>query len=308
MAGTERFTQRARSVLSLAHRESERARSNIIGTEHLLIGLMLEEGGVAGRVLRELGLATEHVRNTVNQIGTVPDHFDSARVELGSPTQKALELSVDEARRLGHHHIGTEHILLGLVRVDDVAMEVLRSLGVTAEQIRRQTRRVLNESAFSRRTHPPEDFAYKDLNQVLLIHGRDGEAAQAVARYIERLGLGVVQSNQPKDRQFDIFATEVIFAVVLLTADDLVVSRSESEVTKFHASPHVIYELGFFRGKLGYQRVCALFESHPDRRIELPTEPFRVVYTPLDSSGNWKQSLAKQMQEAGIKINSDNIL
>lgn len=307
MAGMERFTMRARRVLSLAHQESERARSNRIGTEHILIGLMGEEGGLAGRVLRELGLSTERIRKAVRQITTVSDNFDPARVELGSQTQKALELSVDEARRLGHHYIGTEHILLGLVLVDDVAMEVLRRLGVTAEQIRRQTRRVLNERAPSWRTGPPEDYTYKDLNQVLLIHGRDMEAAQAVSRYIERLGLQVVRSNQPKDRQFDIFATEAIFAVVLLTADDLVVSRPESDVTKFHASPHVIYELGFFRGKLGYKRVCALFESNPDQSMELPTESFRVVYIPLDSIGNWKLSLAKQMQDAGIRINSENI-
>lgn len=307
MAGMERFTQRARSVLSFAHQETERARNNFIGTEHLLMGLMLEEGGVASRVLRELGLSTDRVRQTIKKITTVSDNFDPARVELGAQTQKTLEFAVDEARRLGHHYIGTEHILLGLVLVDDVATEVLRRLGVTAEQIRRQTRRVLNESAFFKRTSTSETSIYKDLNQVLLIHGRDMRAAQAVASYIERLGLEVVRSNQRNDRQFDIFATEVVFAVVLLTADNLVASKSESDVARFHASPHVIYELGFFRGKLGYKHVCALFESDPDKDIELPTESFRVVYIPLDSMGNWKLSLAKKMQDAGIRINSGNI-
>ncbi|MCI0550795.1 MAG: nucleotide-binding protein [Anaerolineae bacterium] len=307
MAGMERFTQRARRVLSLAHQETQQARNNSIGTEHILIGLMLEEGGVAGRVLRELGLSTESVRETVKQITTAPENFDPSRVELGPQTQKTLEFAVEEARRLGHHYIGTEHILLGLVRVDDTAMDVLRSLGVTVEHIQRQTRRVLNESAASGITQTPEPFTYREINQVLLIHGRDIETTQAVASYIERLGLEVVRSDQLKDRQFDIFAAEVVFAVVLLTADDLVVSKSEADVTRFHASPQVIYELGFFRGKLGYKRVCVLFESNPDKSIELPTESFRVVYIPLDSIGNWKLSLAKQMQEAGIIINSGNI-
>jgi predicted nucleotide-binding protein len=307
MAGMERFTQRARRVLSLAHQEAERARNNYIGTEHLLLGLMDEEGGMAGRVLRELGMTSDRVREVINRVSSSSSDFDANRVELASGTQQALEFAVEEARQLGHHYIGTEHILLGLVRVDDTAMDVLRRLGLTVEHIQRQTRRALNESASSGRTQPPENFTYKDLNQVLLIHGRDMETAQAVASYIERLGLQVVRSNQPKDRQFDIFAVEVIFAVVLLTADDLVVSKSESDVAKFHASPHVIYELGFFRGKLGYKHVCALFESDPDKSIELPTESFRVVYIPLDSIGNWKLSLAKQMQEAGIIINSGNI-
>jgi|SRR5687767_5563298 len=98
MAGMERFTQRARRVLSLAHQETQQARNNSIGTEHILIGLMLEEGGVAGRVLRELGLSTDGARGIIKQITTVSDNFDPSRVELGLQTQKALEFAVEEAR------------------------------------------------------------------------------------------------------------------------------------------------------------------------------------------------------------------
>src|SRR5215216_3859836 len=149
MAGMERFTQRARRVLSLAHQEAERSRNNNIGTEHLLLGLMDEEGGVAGRVLRELGMTSDRVREVIRRVTTSSSSFDPNRVELAGETQQVLEHAVEEARRLGHHYIGTEHILLGLIRVDSTAMEVLRRLGVTPEQIRRQTRRVLNESASS---------------------------------------------------------------------------------------------------------------------------------------------------------------
>ena len=149
MAGMERFTQRARRVLSLAHQEAERARQTNIGTEHLLLGLMDEEGGVAGRVLRELGMTSDRVREVIQRVVTGEGRFNPDKIELAPATQQVLEYAVDEARRLGHHYIGTEHILLGLVRVEGTAMEVLRRLGVTAEQIRRQTRRVLNESAAS---------------------------------------------------------------------------------------------------------------------------------------------------------------
>jgi len=148
MAGMERFTQRARRVLSLAHQEAERAHQNSIGTEHLLLGLMDEDGGVAGRVLRELGLESERVREMVSRVA-VEGGPGEGKIDLAADTQQVLEYAVDEARRLGHHYIGTEHILLGLVRVEGQAMEVLRRLGVTADQIRRQTRRVLNESASS---------------------------------------------------------------------------------------------------------------------------------------------------------------
>ncbi|MCC6299656.1 MAG: ATP-dependent Clp protease ATP-binding subunit [Anaerolineales bacterium] len=149
MAGMERFTQRARRVLSLAHQEAEQSRNVNIGTEHLLLGLMDEEGGVAGRVLRELGMTSDRVREVIRRVSSSSVGFDPSRVELASDTQQVLELAVDEARRLGHHYIGTEHILLGLVRVDGTALEVLRRLGVTPDQIRRQTRRVLNEAASS---------------------------------------------------------------------------------------------------------------------------------------------------------------
>ncbi len=152
MAGMERFTQRARRVLSLAHQEAERMRHNYIGTEHLLLGLIREEGGVAGRVLRELGLEADRVQEIVERL-TGTGQYSGGKLDLSPGTQEVLEFAVEEARQMGHHYIGTEHLLLGLVRYNDgVALDVLRKLGVTPEQIRRQTRRVLQESSTSRRT------------------------------------------------------------------------------------------------------------------------------------------------------------
>ena len=152
MSGMERFTQRARRVLSLAHQEAERMRHSYIGTEHLLLGLIREEGGVAGRVLRELGLEADRVQEIIERL-TGPGQYRGGKLDLSPGTQQVLEFAVDEARRMGHHYIGTEHLLLGLVRLEEgIALDVLRKLGVTAEQIRRQTRRVLQESTASRRT------------------------------------------------------------------------------------------------------------------------------------------------------------
>jgi ATP-dependent Clp protease ATP-binding subunit ClpC len=148
----ERFTQRARRVLSLAHQEAERMRQNYIGTEHLLLGLIREDGGVAGRVLRELGLEAERVQEIVERL-TGTGSSPGGKLDLSPGTQQVLEYAIDEARRLGHHYIGTEHLLLGLVRYGEgVANDVLRKLGITPEQIRRQTRRVLQESSSSRRS------------------------------------------------------------------------------------------------------------------------------------------------------------
>ncbi len=146
MAGMERFTQRARRVLSLAHQEAERLRQASIGTEHLLLGLIQEEGGIAARVLRDLGLEADRVREVVERI-TGTGSAQVTKIDLSAGTQEVLEFAIEEARRMGHHYIGTEHLLLGLMRSSEgAAPEVLRKLGVTPEQVRRQTRRVLQES------------------------------------------------------------------------------------------------------------------------------------------------------------------
>jgi ATP-dependent Clp protease ATP-binding subunit ClpC len=143
----ERFTQRARRVLSLAQEEAERLQHNYIGTEHLLLGLMREEGGVAGRVLRDLGLEPRRVEELVDRLTRASARTSTTQLDLSPGTKKVLELAVDEARRMGHHYIGTEHLLLGLVRQSEgVAIDVLKRLGVSPEDVRRQTRRVLQES------------------------------------------------------------------------------------------------------------------------------------------------------------------
>ncbi len=143
----ERFTQRARRVLSLAQEEADRLQHHQIGTEHLLLGLMREDGGVAGRVLRDLGLDVRRVEELVSRLSTASDRTTSSQPDLSPGTKKVLELAVDEARRMGHHYIGTEHLLLGLVRQQEgIALDVLRRLGVSPEEVRRQTSKVLQES------------------------------------------------------------------------------------------------------------------------------------------------------------------
>ncbi len=144
MASMERFTQRARRVLSLAHQEAEHTRQGLIGTEHLLLGLLEEEGGVAGRVLRDLGLETSRVREMARRLG-INAPYVNGKIELAADTRLVLEFAIEEAHKMGHHYVGTEHLLLALVRGESVALDVLKKLGVTGDQIRRQVRRVLQE-------------------------------------------------------------------------------------------------------------------------------------------------------------------
>jgi ATP-dependent Clp protease ATP-binding subunit ClpC len=153
----ERFTQRARRVLSLAQEEAERLNHSYIGSEHVLVGLLREEGGVAGRVLRELGLEEQRVQAMVERLSGVGTRTPFTKIELSPSTKRILELAVDEARRMSQHYISTEHLLLGMVRQNEgVAMDVLRKFGISAEQVRRQTRRMLKESPVSAGDRPKE--------------------------------------------------------------------------------------------------------------------------------------------------------
>ncbi|MBZ0302658.1 MAG: DinB family protein [Anaerolineae bacterium] len=143
----ERFTQRARRVLSLAQQEAERMQHHAIDTEHLLLGLMLEEAGVASRTLHNLGLNVQQVAALASQLSRAGQPTGDNLLGLSADTKQTLERAVDEARRMDHHYIGTEHLLLGLVsQPDHTAVEILKRLGISPEDVRQETRRVLREA------------------------------------------------------------------------------------------------------------------------------------------------------------------
>ena len=145
MAGIDNFTPKARHVLSLAQKQAERLQKPQISTEHLLIGLIELEGSVASRVLRDLGLEPESVRDMVEKELGFGDH--TGQITLSPGMQQVIPFAMDEARKKGQKSVGTEHLLFGLIRLPDCeGMTVLGKLGVSAEQIRRQTDRVLRES------------------------------------------------------------------------------------------------------------------------------------------------------------------
>ncbi len=142
----DKFTERARKVLSLAQEEAQHFQHNYIGTEHLLLGLVREGEGVAAKVLQNLGLDLPGVRDAVDNIIGRGDHIVLGQIGLTPRAKKVVELAVDEARRMNHHYIGTEHLLLGLVREGEgIASGVLQSLGVELEHVRKETIRLLKE-------------------------------------------------------------------------------------------------------------------------------------------------------------------
>src|SRR5213076_81552 len=156
----DKFTERARKVISLAQEEAERFQHNYIGTEHLLLGLVREGEGVAAKVLSNLGVELNKVRSAVEFIIGRGDRIVLGEIGLTPRAKKVIELAVDEARRLNHHYIGTEHLLLGLVREGEgIAAGVLESLGVNLEKVRAQVIEVLSQSNMPSQGQPAEGAA-----------------------------------------------------------------------------------------------------------------------------------------------------
>ena len=141
----ERFTDRARRVVVLAQEEARLLNHNYIGTEHILLGLIHEGEGVAAKALESLGISLEAVRSQVEDIIGQGGSSPSGHIPFTPRAKKVLELSLREALQLGHNYIGTEHILLGLIREGEgVAAQVLVKLGADLSRVRQQVIQLLS--------------------------------------------------------------------------------------------------------------------------------------------------------------------
>jgi ATP-dependent Clp protease ATP-binding subunit ClpC len=147
----EKFSERARRVLTLAQEEAQHFNHTYIGTEHILLGLLREDEGVGAKVLANLGVGLSKARSAVEFIIGRGEKPSTTEIGLTPRAKRVIELAIDEARHLGHNYIGTEHLLLGLLREGGgVAADVLDSFGITLERARAETTRVLGESTTSR--------------------------------------------------------------------------------------------------------------------------------------------------------------
>ena len=146
---------------------------------------------------------------------------------------------------------------------------------------------------------------------VFIVHGHDEELKQSVARYIEKLGIEAVILHEKPNKgrtiieKFDDYAN-VGFAIVLLSADDVVRSTEDTASVAYRARQNVIFELGFFLGRLGREKVAAIFRPHEN--FEMPSDYSGVLFVPYEADGSWRFQLAKELKECGFKLNLDAIL
>src|SRR6187200_1436085 len=146
----ERFTDRARKVMQLANQEAQRFNHEYIGTEHILLGLVKEGSGVAANVLKNLDVDLRKIRLEVEKIvqtGPGGDQIALGNLPHTPRAKKVIEYSVEEARRLNHNYVGTEHLLLGLLREEEgVAAQVLMNLGLKLEDVREEVMNLLGHN------------------------------------------------------------------------------------------------------------------------------------------------------------------
>lgn len=171
----ERFTERARKVVVKAQDEARFLKQNYIGTEHILLGLIDEKEGIAARVFYELNITFEDIRLAVKEVVTEGTSESYEHIPFTPRAKKVLELSLREALQMGHNYIGTEHILLGLLREGEgVAARVLNSMGITLDNVKENVKELLNKQSYyleSERTLSGK--SQKKVLKMLLQYGRD---------------------------------------------------------------------------------------------------------------------------------------
>jgi hypothetical protein len=168
----ERFTERAKHVLTLAQEEAERSHHSYIGTEHLLLGLLRESDGVAAKALRNLGLDSGQVRQTIASVLGRNERIIVQQIIPTSRVKIVIEISFEEARRMGHNFVGTEHLLLGLLlEGEGIAAHVLEDLGATIDKVRAEIEHLL-ATGTEEAVPGPDALAYKVGDRVL-VHDPD---------------------------------------------------------------------------------------------------------------------------------------
>jgi ATP-dependent Clp protease ATP-binding subunit ClpC len=205
----ERFTDRARRVVVLAQEEARMLNHNYIGTEHILLGLIHEGEGVAAKALESLGIALEGVRQQVEEIIGQGQQAPSGHIPFTPRAKKVLELSLREALQLGHNYIGTEHILLGLIREGEgVAAQVLVKLGADLNRVRQQVLQLLSgyqgkepqESGSGRGEGTPSSSLVLDqFGRNLTVSAREGKLDPVIGRGKEIERVMQVLSRRTKN-------------------------------------------------------------------------------------------------------------
>ena len=226
-----RFSKRARRCLAYAQEEAQRLNHPYIGTEHLLLGLVREENGAAARVLSSLGIEAYKVRSAVEEIIGRGEHEVTGRPGLSPRTKRIIELAVSEARTMGHTYIGTEHLLLGLVEEGEgVAVDVLKSLGVTLQKVKAQTDQLVGKGRPSEKEGTTKEKQTPLIDQLgidLTVQAAENKLDPVIGRENEIQRVVQVLSRRTKNNpaligESGVGKTAIVEGLAQLIATDMV--------------------------------------------------------------------------------------
>lgn len=236
----------------------------------------------------------------LNEVNPRYDEFDFLVKEIYEYSNLVLEESV--SRRFDALFDSAQRIISKMRMIGFLSglIEKLENADESQNEINQETITTANKSKVSSASS----------QSVFLVHGHDNKTKEIVARFIEKLGFRVVILHEQPNygntiiEKFEAFAQTVSYAIVLLTPDDVGASKRGQNQKKPRARQNVVFELGFFVGLLGRERVCALRKGD----VEIPTDYHGVLFIPFDTKNQWKTDLAKQMKSIGMPINIDAIL
>jgi predicted nucleotide-binding protein len=274
------------------------------------------------RILASLQKAANWEKVRDNHLGGLDQNRQAVSPRASRDAKRAFEFALTIAKRAGHHHVHMRHIVAVLLTKDVEANRLLVKLGPIdplvkqffEDVITRYPQEGWQELIPSPRPRPAprprENRVVKRAQSktIFIVHGHNKAMKYELGHSLQKAGLDVTildeQTNEGRTllEKFSDHAAEAGFAVVLLSADD-VGRAKDATVDNFRARQNVVFELGFFCGKLGRDKVCAVRENG----VEIPSDVHGFAYFDYDSAGSWKHRVAKEINRAGIKVDFDKL-
>lgn len=316
----EKFSESGVLVLEEAIEESRKRGKNFISVALIILALAVKEKQLFSSTLEKLSINPITVKEIVLKHVELGKKYKSKGFQIAPAVTELFKRAMERARAKGRWQIDSTDIFI-LLSEDKNSLwnEILSEFEVEPEEVALST-----HLAIRKKTVQSKSTAEKDINdmtepvskRIFVVHGRDELSKITVARFLENLKLEAIILHEQSSSSRTIIEklenySDVTYAVVLLTPDDvgtLVENSSTEKKLKdkltFRARQNVIFELGYFVGKLGRAKVCALYKGN----IELPTDFAGVVYVAMDENGAWKQILARELDEGGLNIDHKGLL
>ena len=326
MMGFERFTEEAQEAAQLSATIIGEYGHNTIDTEHLLLTLIEQKEGRVRKILKGLNVNHLDLWDRLNTIllALPKDNLAGAKprqIFITPRVKRIIDLANQEAFRFDKELISTEHIILAILAERNTpTSRILESAGLNRDKVHNYLVREMQEKKKAQpsdqaktKTIPTASKSISTRNKnVFIVHGHDEAMKQAVARTVEKLGFHAIVLHEKPNQGKTIIEkfteySDVGFAIVLLSPDDICLFKEDSiEKKRFRARQNVIFELGFFIGKLGRGRVISLYRQTGD--FDLPSDYSGVLFVPFDEYYHWRLDLMRELKASGYKIDANKLL